>query len=74
MSATNWQKIARARWKKADWIEGDGEWATVAACRNLTITLHKTSAEAEKAKTFIDKIGCGGFCRRNHSVVHLKSS
>jgi hypothetical protein len=70
MAVPEWSEIARSRWKDAAWIEGDGEWATLARCRFLTVDLYKTSEEAQTGKTWIDYYGCGEVSC-HHEVVHL---
>jgi len=63
---------AQRRWgKKAVWIQGDGQYALVAHCRALTVTLWPTMAEAHKQKEFIDKMACGGYCTTNHEIIDL---
>ena len=70
-----WPKEAKRRWgKKAEWIQGDGQFALLAWCRVLTVTLWSTMVEAEEKKKFIDKMACGGGCTRNHEIVDLGSS
>jgi hypothetical protein len=55
----------------AEWITGDGAYAVIARCRYITVALYETRREAEFAEAFIGRIGCGGGCRKNHSVVYL---
>jgi hypothetical protein len=62
---------ARKRWSRAEWIIGNGPYASVSSCGDETVMLFATEAEALTAKSFIDKSGCGGCCRRAHSVVKL---
>lgn len=62
--------LARWRWPDAEWIIGNGKWASVTHCDVITVMLFETKAEAETAKEFIDKTGCGGGCRRLHEVVN----
>jgi hypothetical protein len=67
-----WLKEANRRWgKKAEWIQGDGQFALLAWCRVLTVTLWPTMAEAEQSKKFIDELGCGGMCTRKHEIIDL---
>ena len=62
---------ARKRWRNAVWISGEGKWATLAHCNDLTVQLHETKSEAIKAKRIIDNCGCGGFCNMDHSIVDM---
>jgi hypothetical protein len=65
---------ARALRPKAVWIQGSGEYASISDCpRGPTIILHRTREQAERAKAFIDRLGCGGRClgEPSHSIVHL---
>lgn len=72
MADKAWRTEARKRWgKKAEWIQGDGQFALLAWCRVLTVTLWPTIAEAEENKKFIDEMGCGGGCTRNHEIIDL---
>ncbi len=72
MAGKVWFKEAKRRWgKKAAWIHGDGQYALLAWCRVLTVTLWPTKDEAEENKKFIDEMACGGGCTRNHEIVDL---
>tara|TARA_Y100000310_G_C20065887_1_gene527116 strand:- start:269 stop:493 length:225 start_codon:yes stop_codon:yes gene_type:complete len=67
-------KEAKKRWgKRSEWISGDGQYALLAWCRVLTVTLWKTLTEAEESKKIIDKYACGGVCNRNHEIINLNS-
>ena len=60
---------AERRWRKAD-IGGEGEYALVAWCpRLVTVSLHETLEKAEADKRFIDTVGCGGQCGKDHEIV-----
>ena len=75
MGEKTWLKEAKRRWgKKAEWIQGDGQFALLAWCRVLTVTLWSTREEAEKQKGFIDEYACGGGCTRQHEIVDLGES
>lgn len=64
----------KTRWgKKAEWIEGDGQYALLAHCGVLTVSLHQTMESAEKDKKFIDTRACGGSCVGHHEIVDLKN-
>lgn len=62
---------ARRRWPAAEWIIGDGRYASVAYCGTTTVMLFATLAEAERAKTFIDRLACGHACRVEHEIADL---
>lgn len=47
-------------------------WLVIADCNQTTsVSDHDTSAAALDALAFIDRIGCGSRCTRDHSLVHL---
>ena len=72
MTKKTWYTKARRKWgRKAGWIEGEGQYALLAWCRVLTVTLCQTRGEAEEKKEYIDEIGCGGFCYKKHEIVDL---
>ena len=63
---------ARRRWPAAEWIIGDGRYASVAYCdATTTIMLFATPAEAECAEGFIDRLACGHACVREHEIADL---
>ena len=65
MTKKIWHTKARKKWgRKAEWIEGEGQYALLAWCRVLTVMLCQTIDEAEEKKKFIDEIGCGGNCTK----------
>lgn len=64
---------ARRRWPAAEWIIGDGRYASVAYCDTTTIMLFGTRAEADRAKAFIDQLACGHTCRRKHEIADLST-
>jgi hypothetical protein len=67
-----WLTEAKKRWgKQAEWITGNGQFALLAWCRVLTVTLWTTRDEAEGKKKFIDEMGCGGYCTGNHEIIDL---
>ena len=75
MADKSWLAEARKRWgQKAAWIQGDGQFALLARCRVLTVTLWPTMAEAEENKKFIDEMACGGGCTGDHEIIDLGSS
>ncbi len=72
MVIKSWQTEAKRRWgKKAAWIHGDGQYALLAHCRVLTVTLWSTSAEAGESKREIDRYACGGLCTGAHEIIDL---
>jgi len=75
MRKSKWQRQANRRWsKKAVWIHGDGPFAVLAWCGELSVTLWQTNEEAEQAKARIDGTGCGGRCVRHHEIVDMSES
>src|SRR5712692_3951594 len=75
LAPLRWPALARRRWPRAGWLDGDGRFALLAPCNVLTITLWNTLADAEKAKARIDDTGCGGVCSRwPHHIVELPAS
>ena len=74
MADKAWHKEAKRRWgKEAAWITGDGQFALLAKCSGLTVTLWRTREEAQERKKFIDANACGigCTCTRNHEIVDL---
>jgi len=72
MVEKSWRSEAGRRWgKEAAWITGSGQFALLAWCRALTVTLWATKAEAEREKAFIDRTACGGLCTLNHEIIDL---
>jgi hypothetical protein len=67
--------MAKCIWPRANWIaeaeDGEGPFAVLARCRGLSVSLWSTAERAQEVKERIDRIGCGGFCGRNHEVVEL---
>ena len=69
---SKWQAKAIKKWgRKAVWINGNGQYALLAWCNVLTVTLWPTMAEAENRKAFIDRTACGSHCTCNHEIVDL---
>jgi hypothetical protein len=66
-----YRTLAKCIWRRAEWIAGDGPYATLAHCRVLTVELHTTEAAARQALARIDEWGCGGRCYRDHDLVRL---
>jgi len=66
-----YNKIARSKWPNAAWISGEGQFALLAYCDVLTVSLWETIKDAEKNKKFIDEFGCGGMCNRIHEILTI---
>ena len=68
-----WQSKANKLWgKRAEWVSGEGQFALLAPCRVLTVTLWDTRDEAEKEKTLMDQTACGGLCTPSlHEIIDL---
>ena len=72
MADKSWRAEAKRRWgRKAAWIQGDGQFALLAWCRVLTVTLWTTRTEAEEQKNCIDRTACGGGCTGDHEIIDL---
>lgn len=68
----SWRAFARCYFRGAAWVTGDGPFACISYCKAPTVTLWPTHEEATDAKDFIDRIACGGFCRRGYdSSCHV---
>lgn len=63
-----YKAVAKCKFPKAEWIEGEGRYGCLAFCDVLTIKLWPTKAEAEQAKASIDSGKCGGKCVKNHKL------
>lgn len=64
--------------KKVNWVTGVGQYACISWCngrrhRNhyVTVVLHETLEQAQRAKGQIDSSACGGLCERKHQVVRV---
>ncbi len=66
-----WRAFAECAWPGAAWIEGEGRWASVAWCRDLTVQLFDSLDDAIAAQDAIDRKACGGACERRHELVEL---
>lgn len=72
MADKSWRAEARRRWgKEAKRITGNGQFALLAWCRVLEVTLFSTRTEAEKFKDDIDRTACGGGCTGDHEIIDL---
>lgn len=63
--------------KAAVWIRNTStypvRWALLAHCTGrLTVTLHRNRRDAERARTFIDRTGCGHLCTRHHEILDAR--
>lgn len=65
--------FAKKLYPKAIWINGQGQYALLAYCGGLTVTLHETQESAVKSKETIDQTGCGSQCRNSHKIVDLSN-
>lgn len=63
--------LAKCLWKRACWIDGNGEYALLAHCRVLTVSLWTNLADAEASKRMIDGSACGGQCYRRHEIIKI---
>jgi RecA-family ATPase len=53
----NYLPIAERLWPRAEWVHGEGRYATTCCCPpGLTVELHRTREAAEKAFAFLDDI------------------
>jgi hypothetical protein len=60
--------ISKNNLKKADSIEGAGAFAS--DCNeSVSVVRYRTLAQAEHAKRFINRVGCGSRCCGQHFVV-----
>jgi len=62
---------AKCLWPRAHWIAGEGEYATLARCRVLTVGLWPRMQAAVDAMVAIEVFGCGGVCRGDHELIRL---
>lgn len=63
------KNVSVADLRRAEWVMGTGQFASVSRCGGTTTVMRfETEAEASKAKTFIDELGCGHFCNGQHEV------
>lgn len=75
--SVDFRQRARKRWgKQAAWIKGDGQYALLARCNVLTITLWEELAKAKARKKLIDETACGKMCSGSlgHKIVDLEAS
>ena len=67
----DWLEQAKQRWPDAVWIVGNGPFALLAHCRDLSVSLWESRQDAEKSKLQIDQTGCGGRCQKDHEIKDL---
>lgn len=63
--------LAKCIYRYAVWVYGDGPYASLAYCNQLSVELHPTLEGAQAAKQQIDRTGCGHACHRDHRIVYL---
>lgn len=64
--------LAACAWKNAVWVGGEGPWALLAHCGDLSVMLYPTEEAAQTAKVQIDNFGCGHACHGAHEIVRLR--
>jgi hypothetical protein len=64
-----WNDFAQCVWPNAIWVQGEGQYASVAYCNTTTVVLKRTLEEARTAKQAIDRDGCGTRCTQRHTLV-----
>ncbi len=64
---------ARCQWPRHCWVSGEGEWAVLAWCRVLSVSLWPSLEDTQSALAEISlpKSVCGGRCHNKHEIVHL---
>jgi hypothetical protein len=68
----DWKRRARRRWRRTCWITGDGPYAVVAHCREVSVSLHHTQENADECLRSLARSGCGGACVMDHEIVDLQ--
>lgn len=72
---TKWERNLRKHFRGIVWVQGDGPFAALFPCRDLTVYLFDTE---EAAEAWIERVGnqCGGRCMGEHFhfVVDLHQS
>lgn len=66
-----YRAFANCVWPKTAWISGEGQYAVLAPCGALTISLYHRLDQAEEDQALIDLTGCGGLCHGDHEIVQL---
>lgn len=66
-----YETFAKCIWRRAAWVTGEGPYVTVTHCTALTVMLHPTIDDARQALKFIDDLGCGHACRKDHDLIRL---
>jgi hypothetical protein len=72
----DWHRLAKCRWPRALWVQGNGSYACLALCGGLsmqTVELYASLDDAKAAKLAIDETGCGSACwgQHGHTVFDL---
>jgi hypothetical protein len=73
----SWYALAECLWPRVAWVQGDPParrpcFALVSNCSPArTVTLWPSLAAAEQSKAMIDRLACGGCCRRDHAIYLL---
>ena len=73
---TDFRPVAEKKWRDAEWIAGNGQYALISQCNVLTITLWADLAIAKACKELIDKTTCGAMCcgTLGHEIVDLEKA
>ena len=68
-----WNDLARRIWPGADWVLGDGQFATIRGCGGgTTVLLHETVTEARAALRNMHPLGTSGLCAQRHVLIELR--
>lgn len=71
-SMTMKQSLRKLLEKHAEWVQGSGNFAVLAHCRCLTVSVHKTMAKARESLDRINQSACGGYCHRDHEIINME--
>jgi hypothetical protein len=67
-----WNDLARAIWPDADYVSGEGPFATVRGCFGTrTVYLHPTVDQARAALRSMHPFGTYGQCMQKHVLIAL---
>ncbi len=70
---SRWERKVRRIFPRSVWVDGDGPFALLCPCRDLSITLWPTEAKADEAMERVNATGCGGGCsletREDHHLI-----
>ena len=67
-----YRTLAKCMFPRACWVQGEGDYALLAWCPPLSVSLWWNKREAEEQKEFIDRLGCGHTCTKRHEIVLLE--